>query len=142
MVGGGQGCHDDRRAGNERAAASAAARLHLRTGAAMRLLRLRHSDERSGAVEAKPVTDKPGGEGSAGPQPVPLRFAQSHGAGGAARGGRNGGGMNQPVPSPSPPALPVSLAANPKLSSWLKISSNGQVTISPGKVEIGQGIVT
>src|SRR5712672_746744 len=50
--------------------------------------------------------------------------------------------MNQPVPSPSPPALPVSLAANPKLSSWLKISSNGQVTISPGKVEIGQGIVT
>src|SRR4051812_17250844 len=50
--------------------------------------------------------------------------------------------MNQPVPSPSPPALPVSLAANPKLSSWLKISSNGQVTVSPGKVEIGQGIVT
>src|SRR3954471_3515202 len=50
--------------------------------------------------------------------------------------------MNQPVPSPSPPALPVSLAANPKLSAWLKISSNGQVTVSPGKVEIGQGIVT
>src|SRR3954470_8477408 len=50
--------------------------------------------------------------------------------------------MNQPAPTPSPPALPVSLAANPKLSAWLKISSNGQVTISPGKVEIGQGIVT
>ena len=50
--------------------------------------------------------------------------------------------MNQPAPAPSPPALPVSLAANPKLSSWLKFSSNGQVTISPGKVEIGQGIVT
>jgi CO/xanthine dehydrogenase Mo-binding subunit len=50
--------------------------------------------------------------------------------------------MNQPVPSPSPAALPVSLAANPKLSSWLKISSNGQVMVSPGKVEIGQGIVT
>src|SRR3954452_14054775 len=50
--------------------------------------------------------------------------------------------MNQPVPSSSPPALPVSLVANPKLSSWLKISSNGQVTVSPGKVEIGQGIVT
>src|SRR5436190_10960677 len=50
--------------------------------------------------------------------------------------------MNQPVPSPSPPALPVSIVANPKLSSWLKISSNGQVTVSPGKVEIGQGIVT
>ncbi|MEH2610466.1 xanthine dehydrogenase family protein molybdopterin-binding subunit [Bradyrhizobium sp. AZCC 1693] len=48
--------------------------------------------------------------------------------------------MNQPAPSP--PALPVSLAANPKLSSWLKFSSAGQVAISPGKVEIGQGIVT
>ena len=48
--------------------------------------------------------------------------------------------MNQPASSP--PALPVSLAANPKLSSWLKFSSTGQVTVSPGKVEIGQGIVT
>jgi CO/xanthine dehydrogenase Mo-binding subunit len=38
--------------------------------------------------------------------------------------------------------LPVSLAANPKLSSWLKFSAQGQVTVSPGKVEIGQGIVT
>src|SRR2546426_8846726 len=45
-------------------------------------------------------------------------------------------------PAPSPPALPISLAANPKLSSWLKFSSEGQVMISPGKVEIGQGIVT
>ena len=50
--------------------------------------------------------------------------------------------MNQPAPAPSPPALPASLAANPKLSAWLKFSSTGQVTISPGKVEIGQGIVT
>src|SRR5450631_1308521 len=40
------------------------------------------------------------------------------------------------------PKLPVSLAANPKLSSWVKFSAEGQVTISPGKVEIGQGIVT
>jgi nicotinate dehydrogenase subunit B len=45
--------------------------------------------------------------------------------------------MNQAAPK-----LPVSLAANPKLSSWLKFSSEGQVTLSPGKVEIGQGIVT
>ncbi|MCA6117841.1 xanthine dehydrogenase family protein molybdopterin-binding subunit [Bradyrhizobium sp. WSM 1738] len=50
--------------------------------------------------------------------------------------------MNQQAPSLSPPTLPVSLAANPKLSAWLKFSSNGQVAISPGKVEIGQGIVT
>jgi CO/xanthine dehydrogenase Mo-binding subunit len=50
--------------------------------------------------------------------------------------------MNQQLSAPSPPKLPVSLAANPKLSSWLKFSSTGQVTVSPGKVEIGQGIVT
>src|SRR4029079_3081918 len=40
------------------------------------------------------------------------------------------------------PKLPARLAANPKLSSWLKFSAQGQVTVSPGKVEIGQGIVT
>src|ERR1700731_3455963 len=45
-------------------------------------------------------------------------------------------------PSPSPPKLPVSLAANPLLSSWVGFSSDGHVTVSPGKVEIGQGIVT
>jgi nicotinate dehydrogenase subunit B len=44
--------------------------------------------------------------------------------------------------SSAAPQLPVSLAANPKLSSWVKFSSTGQVTVSPGKVEIGQGIVT
>jgi CO/xanthine dehydrogenase Mo-binding subunit len=50
--------------------------------------------------------------------------------------------MNQQSSSPSPPKLPVSLVATPKLSSWLKVSSSGHVTVSPGKVEIGQGIVT
>src|SRR3954454_2775041 len=46
--------------------------------------------------------------------------------------------------SPAPPAqkLPPSLAANPNLSSWLKVSAEGHVVVSPGKVEIGQGIVT
>ncbi|MBI5318652.1 molybdopterin cofactor-binding domain-containing protein [Bradyrhizobium sp.] len=44
--------------------------------------------------------------------------------------------------TPSPPRLPVSLAANPRLSSWLKISADGYVAVSPGKVEIGQGIIT
>ena len=45
------------------------------------------------------------------------------------------------APSPAP-TLPVSLAANPKLSSWVKLIGEGRVAISPGKVEIGQGIVT
>src|SRR3954463_8241239 len=48
------------------------------------------------------------------------------------------------IPSSGPPAqkLPPSLAANPNLSSWVEISAAGHVVISPGKVEIGQGIVT
>ncbi|UPK25141.1 xanthine dehydrogenase family protein molybdopterin-binding subunit [Bradyrhizobium sp. 195] len=40
------------------------------------------------------------------------------------------------------PKLPISLAANPKLSSWVNFTGEGGVAISPGKVEIGQGIVT
>src|SRR6202158_3983850 len=50
--------------------------------------------------------------------------------------------MTKPAPSPSAPKLPVSLAANPVLSSWVRFSADGRVTVSPGKVEIGQGIVT
>src|SRR6202171_611716 len=50
--------------------------------------------------------------------------------------------MTTPAPSPSTPKLPTSLAANPVLSSWVRFSSEGHVMVSPGKVEIGQGIVT
>ncbi|MBV9980109.1 molybdopterin cofactor-binding domain-containing protein [Bradyrhizobium sp.] len=46
------------------------------------------------------------------------------------------------APTSVPAKLPVSLAANPRLSSWVKFLSDGQVSVSPGKVEIGQGIVT
>jgi nicotinate dehydrogenase subunit B len=47
--------------------------------------------------------------------------------------------MTKPAPSAS---LPLSLAANPRLSSWIRFSPEGHVMVSPGKVEIGQGIVT
>jgi CO/xanthine dehydrogenase Mo-binding subunit len=50
--------------------------------------------------------------------------------------------MTKAAPAPSAPKLPVSLAANPKLSSWIRFSPEGHLTVSPGKVEIGQGIVT
>jgi CO/xanthine dehydrogenase Mo-binding subunit len=49
--------------------------------------------------------------------------------------------VTKPSPS-SAPKLPVSLAANPVLSSWVRFSPGGEVKVSPGKVEIGQGIVT
>jgi nicotinate dehydrogenase subunit B len=52
--------------------------------------------------------------------------------------------MTTPPLSPASAALslPPSLAANPKLSSWIGFSPEGHVAVSPGKVEIGQGIVT
>ena len=52
--------------------------------------------------------------------------------------------MTTPPLSPASAALslPPSLAANPKLSSWIGFSPEGHVSVSPGKVEIGQGIVT
>lgn len=40
------------------------------------------------------------------------------------------------------PALPGSLAANPRLSRWLAIGRDGTVTVTSGKVELGQGILT
>src|SRR6202048_2679236 len=107
----------------------------------MRLLRSRHPDERRGASDAKPHAFQRGGEGCAGPESLPLRFAQPHGAGRAAGGVRAGRPMTEQTAS-SAVSLPVSLAANPILSSWVRFSSEGQVMISPGKVEIGQGIVT
>jgi CO/xanthine dehydrogenase Mo-binding subunit len=50
--------------------------------------------------------------------------------------------MTAPSPAAPTPKLPPSLAVNPILSSWIKISAEGHVVLSPGKVEIGQGIVT
>jgi nicotinate dehydrogenase subunit B len=38
--------------------------------------------------------------------------------------------------------LSPSLAANPRLDSWLRIGNNGMVTVWPGKCELGQGITT
>jgi CO/xanthine dehydrogenase Mo-binding subunit len=38
--------------------------------------------------------------------------------------------------------LPGSLANNPHLTQWIAIGSNGVITLSSGKVEMGQGILT
>ena len=39
-------------------------------------------------------------------------------------------------------ALPGSLDANRRLDRWLRVNADGTVTVYPGKVEIGQGILT
>ncbi|MGL4635388.1 MAG: molybdopterin cofactor-binding domain-containing protein [Beijerinckiaceae bacterium] len=38
--------------------------------------------------------------------------------------------------------LPKNLVANPKLARWIRFAEDGSVLLSPGKVEIGQGILT
>ena len=40
------------------------------------------------------------------------------------------------------PRLPGSLHTNRRLSQWLSFHADGRVTITPGKVELGQGILT
>lgn len=47
-----------------------------------------------------------------------------------------------PVPASAPPPLPGSLKSNPRLGQWLRVDASGFVEIAPGKVEIGQGILT
>ncbi len=39
-------------------------------------------------------------------------------------------------------ALPPSVAANPRLGDWLRVLPSGVVEIRPGKVELGQGVLT
>ncbi|HEU5391049.1 MAG TPA: molybdopterin cofactor-binding domain-containing protein [Streptosporangiaceae bacterium] len=38
--------------------------------------------------------------------------------------------------------LPPSLAANPRLGAWLRVRPGGVVEVRPGKVELGQGVLT
>ncbi len=40
------------------------------------------------------------------------------------------------------PALPPLLQANPRLDQWVRFTEAGRVTVSTGRVEIGQGILT
>lgn len=47
-----------------------------------------------------------------------------------------------PADKPIPRKLPGSLDGNRMLSRWLSINADGTVTVFPGKVEIGQGILT
>jgi CO/xanthine dehydrogenase Mo-binding subunit len=58
----------------------------------------------------------------------------------------SGGGMMGFSPGARPddgrPRLPGSLHANRRLSQWLEFHADGRVTLKPGKVEIGQGILT
>src|SRR4051812_44039075 len=40
------------------------------------------------------------------------------------------------------PELPADLAANPILSRWIRVGTDGTIDVQVGKVELGQGILT
>jgi CO/xanthine dehydrogenase Mo-binding subunit len=46
------------------------------------------------------------------------------------------------APAPADAALPKDVVANPRLSSWVTVEPDGRVAVRPGKVELGQGILT
>jgi nicotinate dehydrogenase subunit B len=46
------------------------------------------------------------------------------------------------APAKTPEKLPGSLEANKRISSWIKVHANGTIEVTPGKVDIGQGIST
>ena len=50
--------------------------------------------------------------------------------------------MSSPEKAAAPRTLPGSLDSNRRLDRWLRINRNETVTVYPGKVEIGQGILT
>ena len=43
---------------------------------------------------------------------------------------------------PQSVALPPSVAANPRLGDWLRVLPAGVIEVRPGKVELGQGVLT
>ena len=50
--------------------------------------------------------------------------------------------MSQATSASAAPRLPGHLGTTPRLSRWLRIRPDGTVEVTPGKVEIGQGILT
>ena len=57
-------------------------------------------------------------------------------------GASSGPGLGYHILDTGGASLPGSLKTNPRLSQWLRFSPDGSVAVSPGKVEIGQGIVS
>ena len=69
---------------------------------------------------------------------VPLRHARSH----LACDQNLCCEWSGPATAAAPRKLPGSLETNLRLDRWLTFNADGTVTVCPGKVEIGQGILT
>jgi nicotinate dehydrogenase subunit B len=50
--------------------------------------------------------------------------------------------MTVTAAEPPPAVLPPLLKDNPRLDQWVRFETPGRVTVSTGRVEIGQGVLT
>src|SRR5215468_4763301 len=101
----------------------------------MRLLHQRHHHDRDRTAGADAAGQSQRDRRRAGrAASVPMRLAGANPARGRPRHRRTGGLIMT--------SIPVSLAANPRLSQWVSFDTDGVVTLRTGKVELGQGAVT
>src|SRR5438067_1998098 len=107
----------------------------------MRLLPPRHPDHRQGVARPQPGAIAARDRGGARRQYLPLRLACPDPARGRTRR-RPHEGRSLAMSASAAPALPGMLAANPRLDQWVRFDSPGRVTVSTGRVEIGQGVLT
>ena len=127
--------------GTPREAAPAATGLSRRAGRAVRLLPCRDPGLGQGAARPEPGAEPRRDRRRARRQHLPLR--PHHRILRAVERGRRADARGSGCMSSAPAAaLPPLLAANPRLDQWVAFRRTGRVTVSTGRVEIGQGVLT
>ena len=111
----------------------------------MRLLHLRHRGPGRGPARGEPAPRR----GARGRQALDRNLCRCGAqrrivgavvaAGRAERAGRD---RRRTGPSDAVAAAGAGLAANPRLSRWIRVADDGTVDVRVGKVELGQGILT
>src|SRR5262249_16371441 len=122
--------------------APVAAGLHRRAGSAVRLLRKRDHHGCQSAARRESARGRRRDTCRPERQLVPLRHPPPDAACHPSRCGRRREMSQGTDKTVAPRQLPGDLETNRRLDRWLRINRNGTVTVFPGKVEIGQGILT
>src|SRR5438270_2181095 len=107
----------------------------------MRLLPARRPRHRQGAPRPQPGAVAPRDRAGPRRQYLPLRLASPYPAR-SREGSRTPAARSLSMSASAAPQLPGMLAANPRLDQWVRFDRPGRVTVSTGRVEIGQGVLT
>src|SRR5438874_1885894 len=108
----------------------------------MRLLPARHPRHRQGAPRPQPGAVAPRDRAGPRRQYLPLRLASPYPAR-RRKSRRPHAARSLPMSaSAAAPQLPGMLRDNPRLDQWVRFDTQGRVTVSTGRVEIGQGVLT